>query len=227
MAGTEQIADRRARRRRRRRPGWCCRPKRIGTRPRPTGAFSSTKGIVFGVRDRERLVATAALLPYSGGNAWISMVLVTDKLAPPRPRHPAGRCLPEAAAQARPDHLARRDAGRRRRLRPARLHADAAIARLRLERRSAARGDAQPLVDRRPRRAHRARSRGHRVRSQRRCCANSPPLRLAAAVARRAPSHWFATAERARHIGPLFAGPAATRAGAGRCDRRDPRPDRC
>jgi GNAT superfamily N-acetyltransferase len=39
--------------------------------------FFLGKGIVFGVRDRERLVATAALLPYSSGNAWISMVLVT------------------------------------------------------------------------------------------------------------------------------------------------------
>ena len=36
------------------------------------------KGTVFGVRDDERrLIATAALLPYSLGNAWISMVLVT------------------------------------------------------------------------------------------------------------------------------------------------------
>ncbi|MGT2500319.1 GNAT family N-acetyltransferase [Bradyrhizobium guangxiense] len=34
-------------------------------------------GIVFGIRDGARLVATAALLPYSGNNAWISMVLVT------------------------------------------------------------------------------------------------------------------------------------------------------
>ena len=34
-------------------------------------------GIVFGVRDGAQLVATAALLPYSPGNAWISMVLVT------------------------------------------------------------------------------------------------------------------------------------------------------
>ena len=34
-------------------------------------------GVVFGIRDDARLVATAALLPYSGNNAWISMVLVT------------------------------------------------------------------------------------------------------------------------------------------------------
>jgi GNAT superfamily N-acetyltransferase len=41
--------------------------------------FFLSSGIVFGVRDKERLVATAALLPYSAGNAWISMVLVTMK----------------------------------------------------------------------------------------------------------------------------------------------------
>src|SRR5262245_35966024 len=39
--------------------------------------FFLNEGIVFGVRDRARLVATAALLPYAEGNAWISMVLVT------------------------------------------------------------------------------------------------------------------------------------------------------
>jgi GNAT superfamily N-acetyltransferase len=39
--------------------------------------FFLAKGVVFGVRDRDRPVATAALLPYSSGNAWISMVLVT------------------------------------------------------------------------------------------------------------------------------------------------------
>ncbi len=32
---------------------------------------------MFGLRDGRKLVATAALLPYSSGNAWISMVLVT------------------------------------------------------------------------------------------------------------------------------------------------------
>ncbi len=40
--------------------------------------FFLSQGIVFGVRDNGgHLVATAALLPYSSGNAWISMVLVT------------------------------------------------------------------------------------------------------------------------------------------------------
>ena len=41
--------------------------------------FFLNQGTVFGVRDNGgKLVATAALLPYSAGNAWISMVLVTE-----------------------------------------------------------------------------------------------------------------------------------------------------
>jgi GNAT superfamily N-acetyltransferase len=41
--------------------------------------FFLTKGTVFGVRDGGgRLIATAALLPYTSNNAWISMVLVTQ-----------------------------------------------------------------------------------------------------------------------------------------------------
>jgi GNAT superfamily N-acetyltransferase len=41
--------------------------------------FFLTKGIVFGNRDRKgTVVATAALLPYSETDAWVSMVLVTD-----------------------------------------------------------------------------------------------------------------------------------------------------
>jgi GNAT superfamily N-acetyltransferase len=39
--------------------------------------FFLSQGVVFGVRAGARLVATAALLPYAAGNAWISMVLVT------------------------------------------------------------------------------------------------------------------------------------------------------
>jgi GNAT superfamily N-acetyltransferase len=39
--------------------------------------FFLSQGVVFGMRAGARLVATAALLPYSAGNAWISMVLVT------------------------------------------------------------------------------------------------------------------------------------------------------
>ena len=40
--------------------------------------FFLDKGFVFGARDETRLVATAALLPYSESNAWIGMVLVTQ-----------------------------------------------------------------------------------------------------------------------------------------------------
>ncbi|MHB8267696.1 GNAT family N-acetyltransferase [Bradyrhizobium sp.] len=40
--------------------------------------FFLTKGTVFGIRDGDRLIATAALLPYTSNNAWISMVLVTQ-----------------------------------------------------------------------------------------------------------------------------------------------------
>jgi GNAT superfamily N-acetyltransferase len=41
--------------------------------------FFLRKGIVFGMRDRDRrVVATAALLPYTEAEAWISMVLVTE-----------------------------------------------------------------------------------------------------------------------------------------------------
>jgi GNAT superfamily N-acetyltransferase len=58
-------------------------------------------GNVFGVRDNDgALVATAALLPYTQGNAWISMVLVTASC---RRRGLATRlvdaCLAEAARQ--------------------------------------------------------------------------------------------------------------------------------
>jgi GNAT superfamily N-acetyltransferase len=40
--------------------------------------FFLDHGEVFGIRDGDSLIATAALLPYSDGNAWISMVLVTQ-----------------------------------------------------------------------------------------------------------------------------------------------------
>jgi GNAT superfamily N-acetyltransferase len=40
--------------------------------------FFLGKGTVFGIRDDDHLIATAALLPYTPDNAWISMVLVTQ-----------------------------------------------------------------------------------------------------------------------------------------------------
>jgi GNAT superfamily N-acetyltransferase len=39
--------------------------------------FFLGQGTVLGIRDGDHLIATAALLPYTSGNAWISMVLVT------------------------------------------------------------------------------------------------------------------------------------------------------
>jgi GNAT superfamily N-acetyltransferase len=42
-------------------------------------SFFLAKGTVLGARDKTgHLIATAALLPYSSGNAWISMVIVTE-----------------------------------------------------------------------------------------------------------------------------------------------------
>jgi GNAT superfamily N-acetyltransferase len=63
--------------------------------------FFLDEGTVLGIRDGDgRLIASAALLPYSGGNAWISMVLVTQSW---RRRGLATRlvdaCLERAAAQ--------------------------------------------------------------------------------------------------------------------------------
>jgi GNAT superfamily N-acetyltransferase len=63
--------------------------------------FFLGRGTVFGVRDHDGdLVASAALLPYTSGNAWISMVLVTANF---RRRGLATRlvdaCLDAAAKQ--------------------------------------------------------------------------------------------------------------------------------
>ena len=59
--------------------GSLCRAKRAGTRDEADWLYFLSKGIVFGMRDRaSRLVATAALLPYTASDAWISMVLVTE-----------------------------------------------------------------------------------------------------------------------------------------------------
>ena len=43
-------------------------------------------GTVFAARAGERVVATAAILPY-GTFAWVSMVLVDGRTAPAWPRH--------------------------------------------------------------------------------------------------------------------------------------------
>jgi hypothetical protein len=48
-------------------------------------------GVVFGIRDGARLVATAALLPYSGDNAWISMARTAAAASPRASSMPASR----------------------------------------------------------------------------------------------------------------------------------------
>ncbi|QDM24031.1 GNAT family N-acetyltransferase [Tardiphaga sp. vice154] len=65
--------------------------------------FFLASGIVFGIVERDvGLIATAALLPYAQGNAWISMVLVT---ASRQRRGLATRlvdaCIEEATRQSR------------------------------------------------------------------------------------------------------------------------------
>ena len=60
--------------------------------------FFLSDGVVFGIRDGAQLVATAALLPYPGDNAWISMVLVT---ASHRRRGLATRLVDACLAMAR------------------------------------------------------------------------------------------------------------------------------
>ena len=40
-------------------------------------AIFFTHGTVLGITDRDRLIATSAVLPYGGGFGWLSMVLVT------------------------------------------------------------------------------------------------------------------------------------------------------
>src|SRR4029078_1535265 len=75
--------------------------------------FFLTQGTVLGVRDDGgHLIASAALLPYSSGNAWISMVLVTANW---RRRGLATRlvdaCLAAAAKQGFVTQLAATPAG--------------------------------------------------------------------------------------------------------------------
>ena len=91
--------------------------------------FFLTQGTVFGVRDESGdLVATAALLPYTSGNAWISMVLVTANW---RRRGLATRlvdaCLEAAAKQHLTTWLDATPDGRRG-IWPPGIYADAAVA---------------------------------------------------------------------------------------------------
>ena len=71
--------------------------------------FFLSQGVVFGMRDGARLVATAALLPYSAGQCLDQHGAGDRGLSPPRHCDEAGRCLPRCGDKARPDDLAGRD----------------------------------------------------------------------------------------------------------------------
>ncbi len=197
MDATEPVAHRRARRRRRASPGWCCRPKRAGTRTRRTGDSSCARGRgVRRARRRHGWSRPRRCCPTPANNAWISMVLVTADCIAAAALRP-GSSMPASmrATRTRPDELARCDAGRRRRLRPARLHADAAIA-------PAAAGEAarqpEPHARYRPAtstRWSRARPSAIGFRPQRTARRNLPLRSGSRIVVRRStPSRWSATA---------------------------------
>ena len=207
MAATDQLAIVRARRGRRARRALRCRPKRTGIRTRPTGAFSSTQGTVFGMRDTDgRLIATAALLPYTSGNAWISMVLVTANW---RRRGLATRlvdaCLDAAAKQGLTPWLDATPAGASG-LWPARIYADAAVA-------AAAAGEFD--ADRRPaRRSSLARQRSTTspraiaapwVSIAAPCWRNLADVRARGCCRTASAMALVRDGRTARHIGPLFA----------------------
>ena len=78
MADTDQIAIVQSSVRTTRSPGLRCRTEAHWNQNEADWRFFLSEGTVFGVRDNDgHLIATAALLPYTSGNAWISMVLVT------------------------------------------------------------------------------------------------------------------------------------------------------
>ena len=173
---------------------------------------------------RRALVATAALLPYSVNNAWISMVLVTASW---RRRGLATRlvdaCLDTARKNGLTTWLDATPDGRHG-LRPARLYADAAIAAVE----AGGADDGRQRHHRRPLAASMrfvARDVGPWVSIAAPC---SPRLRGRSGS--RIVSHGAIALVRdgrtARHIGPLFADNAAAR-WPWSMRSYDPRPDRC
>src|SRR2546430_1255227 len=99
----------------------------------PTSPINVSGHEILAVRDLAakfgqrfgRAPGTAALL---GGQCLDQHGAGDRGFSPPRHRDQARRCLPRRGGTARFHHLAGCDAGRRRRLRPARIYADAAIA---------------------------------------------------------------------------------------------------
>ena len=102
-------------------PGCCLSEEAHWNQNEADWRFFLTGGTVFGIRDGDgRLIATAALLPYTSNNAWISMVLVTQNW---RRRGLATKLLDaclDAAAKQGLTTLARCDACGRHGLWPAR-----------------------------------------------------------------------------------------------------------
>ena len=127
--------------------------------------FFLGKGVVFGVRDGARLVATAALLPYSAGNAWISMVLVTADF---RRRGIATRlvdaCLDAATRRGLTTWLDATPAGATV-YGPLGFTPTLQLRRLRLTKPQGSRGHT-PTIGRQPRRLGRARWQRHGIRPQ-------------------------------------------------------------
>ena len=190
---------------------------RTGTRTKRTGASSCATASCSAFATGMLLVATAALLPYSGNNAWISMVLVT---ASHRRRGLATRlvdaCLETARKNGLTSWLDATPDGRHG-LRAARLHADAAIAAVEA-------GEADPgrnatIFIREHRCASRARSARDRARSHRPAVRPSRGAPARASSAANGAIALVRDGRTARHIGPLFADNAAAGADPGRGHR--------
>ena len=169
--------------------------------------FFLSQGIVFGMRDRtSRLIATAALLPYSVRQRLDQHGAGDRELAPPRPRDTAGRCLPRSGGQAQ----ASRPGSTRRRRAPrfmARLGFTPTLQlrRLRLE-------NSTPVGGRRTAVAGRQRSTTSRraigapwALIAAPCWRNLADVRTRGCCRAATPSALVRDGRTARHIGPLFA----------------------
>ena len=225
MADTEPSRHRRARRRRC--AGRACAVDRSALEPERgrLALFPEQGRRVRRARRRAtgRDRGAAALL---GGQRLDQHGAGDRELAPPRHRDQAGRCLPRRGDQARPHDLARRDARRRHRLRPARLHADAAIA-------AAAAGEAgkASAVARRYRPAASTPS-PHAIASAMGFDRSTLLSEFAARAGSRIVSDGDAMAlvrdgRTARHIGPLFADTRRSARWRWSMPSSDPRPGRC
>ena len=206
MAATERDRHRPARRRRCARPGSCCRPKRAGTRTRPTGAFSCREGIVFGVRDDaaawsrpQRCCPTPPAMP---GSAWCWSPRAGAAAAlPPSWSMPAWRR--RTGADSRPGSTRRRTARPSMARSASRRRCSCAGCGWRIP---AASGTARRHSDRRPRRHLIARDRQrHGISTATLCSRISPAVPARASWPTGDAMALVRDGRTARHIGPLFA----------------------